>query len=345
MIISWNTTRVCNQFCKHCYRAAGAEPDPNELSTDEGKSLISEIAKAGFKILVLSGGEPLLRADIYDLISHGRDEKLRVVLGTNGTLITPEVAQRLKEAGCARVGISLDDIDPAAHDEWRQMPGAWARSVEAMGQCREAGLAFQIHTTVTERNESVITEMTDLAVELGAAGHHIFFLVPTGRGVGVESESLKAAAYERLLNRLLEKQREIEIELKPTCAPQFMRIAKRKSIPMRYTKGCLAGTSYCVIIPNGDVQPCPYLQLKVGNVRETPFSQIWADNPIFRKLREAEVGGRCAGCDCADICGGCRARAFYYSDGDYMAEEPWCLYRPSQRCGEDASPRQVQPVE
>lgn len=329
MIISWNTTRQCNQYCKHCYRAAGAEPDPDELSTAEGKSLLEEIAKAGFKIMVLSGGEPLMREDIYELCAHGTQQGLRVVLGTNGTLITPEVVKRLKAAGVARVGISLDDIDPAVHDEWRQMPGAWETSVQGMKYCREGGLPFQIHTTVTERNEPIITQMTDLAVELGAAGHHIFFLVPAGRGVDIETETLKARDYERLLNRILDKQRDVEIELKPTCAPQFMRIAKRKNIPMRYTKGCLAGTSYCVIIPNGDVQPCPYLQLKVGNVRETPFSEIWANNPVFQEFRTQKPSGRCHDCDCESICGGCRARAYYYSGGDYMAEEPWCLYRPS----------------
>jgi radical SAM protein with 4Fe4S-binding SPASM domain len=143
------------------------------------------------------------------------------------------------------------------------------------------------------------------------------------------TESLKAKAYERLLGRILEKQRDVEIELKPTCAPQFMRIAQGMGIPMRYTKGCLAGTSYCVITPNGEVQPCPYLQLKVGNVHETPFSEIWASNPVFDKLRDTKPSGRCGECDHESICGGCRARAYYYSGGDYMAEEPWCLYRPS----------------
>jgi putative heme d1 biosynthesis radical SAM protein NirJ2 len=331
MIISWNTTRQCNQLCRHCYRAAGAEPDPDELSTDEGKQLLDEIAKAGFRIMVLSGGEPLMRADIYELIRHGDAAGLRVVLGTNGTLITPQVARDLKAAGCARVGISLDDVDPERHDEWRQMPGAWEQSVQAMRYCQETGLPFQVHTTVTERNEHCITEMTDLAVELGAAAHHVFFLVPTGRGEDIEAETLKARGYERLLNQILDKQREVEIELKPTCAPQFMRIAKRKGIPMRFTKGCLAGTSYCVIIPNGDVHPCPYLQLKVGNVRETPFSEIWAHAPVFQELRTNALKGRCGECDCRDICGGCRARAYYYSGGDYMAEEPWCLYRPVER--------------
>ena len=147
--------------------------------------------------MVLSGGEPLMRGDIYDLCAHGTAQGLRVVLGTNGTLITPEVVRKLKAAGVARVGISLDDLDPAVHDEWRQMPGAWETSVQAMKTCQEGGLPFQIHTTVTERNEGIITQMTDLAVELGAAGHHIFFLVPAGRGVDIEGESLKAIEYER----------------------------------------------------------------------------------------------------------------------------------------------------
>ena len=229
----------------------------------------------------------------------------------------------------ARVGISLDDLDPAVHDQWRQMEGAWQRSVEGMEYCREGGLPFQMHTTVTARNEQIITQMTDLAVELGATGHHLFFLVPAGRGMDVAGESLQAAQYERLLGRILDKQREVQIELKPTCAPQFMRIAKCQGLPMRYTKGCLAGTAYCVITPTGDVQPCPYLPLPVGNVRQTPFTQIWAGNPVFDTLRHTKPSGRCGDCDHEAICGGCRARAFYYSGGDYMAQEPWCLYRPA----------------
>ena len=326
MIISWNTTRQCNLLCKHCYRASDAERDPDELNTEEGFGLLDEIAKAGFKIMVLSGGEPLMREDIYDLIAHGKGLGLRTVLGSNGTLIDHEVAQRLKDAGTARVGISLDSVQPDKHDEFRSCEGAWEKSIAGMKHCRDVGLPFQLHTTVTERNYDEVLEMTDLAVDLGAAGHHIFFLVPTGRGKDLAEESLQAAQYERLLNRILEKQQSVEIELKPTCAPQFMRIAKRKGMNMRFTKGCLAGTSYCVIIPNGDVHPCPYLPIKVGNVRETPFSDIWANAEMFKTLRENDLKGKCGTCDCKEICGGCRARAYYYADGDFMAEEPWCAY-------------------
>ncbi len=330
IIISWNTTRKCNQFCAHCYRDAGPDASEHELTTDEGFKLLDDIKKAGFRIMVLSGGEPLVRPDMLDLVKHGADIGLRVVLGTNGTLLTPEWIENLKEAGCARVGISLDSCEASIHDEFRRMPGAWETTVNAMNDCKRLGMPFQMHTTVTERNYDEIVRMTDLAVELGAAAHHVFFLVPTGRGTDIEQETIKASQYEKLLNDICKKQQEVDIELKPTCAPHFMRIAKRREIPMRFTKGCLAGTHYCVITPDGDVHPCPYLPIKVGNVHDKPFDEIWDTAPLFHELREADLKGRCGSCDCADICGGCRARAYYYNDGDYMAEEPWCLYRPAE---------------
>ena len=323
MIISWNTTQECNIRCVHCYRDAGSK-HAEELDTAEGKQLIEQIAKAGFKILILSGGEPLMRADIYELIRHAKEQGLRPVLGTNGILITPEVAVKLKEAGLARAGISLDSVDAGRHDEFRKWPGAWQGAVDGMAACRAAGLPFQIHTTAMNWNEPEITELTDFAVSAGAAGHHIFFLVPVGRGKDIEDTSLHTEQYESLLGRILDKQQQVEIELKPTCAPQFMRIAKERGMKMRFTKGCLAGTAYCVIIPNGDVHPCPYLPMKVGNVRQTPFDEMWAKSEIFQDLRHQPLKGACGRCGYDDICGGCRARAYYYSDGDYLAEEPWC---------------------
>lgn len=330
MIISWNTTRECNLACKHCYRDAG-ERDPRELTTAEGIALLDEIAKAGFRIMVFSGGEPMLRADIYDLIRHAASVGLHPVLGSNGMLIDRAAAQRLKEAGAERVGISLDSPDPDFHNRLRQHPEAWEQAVAGMEACRAVGLPFQVHTTVTEHNQDQVLAVTDFAVEIGAAAHHIFFLVPAGRAVDIEQDTLRAAEYERLLRAIVRKQRETPIELKPTCAPQFMRIARQEGVPMRFEKGCLAGTSYCVILPNGDVQPCPYLPLTVGNVRETPFSEIWAHNEVFERLRTAPLLGKCGGCEYEEICGGCRARAYFYSGGEMMAEEPWCAYRPKAR--------------
>ncbi len=323
MIISWNTTQQCNINCVHCYRDAGAKR-ADELSTVEGKKLLSEIAKAGFKIMILSGGEPMLRSDIYELITHAAVAGLRPVLGTNGIMLTGEVAAKLKSAGLMCAGISVDSCDPERHDTFRGVKGAWQQTMNGIRNCREAGLPFQIHTTVTNWNENEVTRITDLAVELGAVAHHIFFLVPAGRGKDIEETTLKTAEYEALLTRILDKQRATSIEIKPTCAPQFMRIAKERGVPMRYTRGCLAGTSYCVILPNGDVQPCPYLPLKVGNVRETAFDTIWKDSQVFKELRHEPLKGGCGSCGFDSLCGGCRARAYYYSEGDYLAEEPWC---------------------
>ncbi|MEW5762313.1 MAG: putative heme d1 biosynthesis radical SAM protein NirJ2 [Bacillota bacterium] len=329
MLVSWNATNACNLSCAHCYRDAGAARRA-ELDTGEARELIDRVAAAGFKIFIFSGGEPLLREDIYDLVAHACRRGLRPVFGTNGTLITAQVARRLKDAGAAVMGISLDSTDPAAHDRFRGTNGAWEAAVAGMRYCAEAGLPFQVHTTVVDWNYGEVEALTDLAVQLGARGHHVFFLVPTGRAVEIEHTSLRAAQYEHLLRRLLEKQRTTGIEVKPTCAPQFMRIARQLGIPVKYSRGCLAGLAYCLVDPVGNVQPCAYLDVVAGNVREQPFDVIWRTAEVFTRLRTRAYGGACGRCEYRDVCGGCRARAWYYH-GDYMAEEPWCLYRPRQQ--------------
>ncbi|MBO8128716.1 MAG: putative heme d1 biosynthesis radical SAM protein NirJ2 [Peptococcaceae bacterium] len=325
MLVSWNTTNACNLQCAHCYRDAGAQ-SAQELSTVEGKALIDEVAAAGFKIMIFSGGEPLMRDDIYELIGYATSCGLRPVLGSNGTLITSEVARMLKDAGACAIGISLDSMDRAAHDSFRARNGAWEAAVQGMRHCREAGLPFQIHTTVMDWNYDEVEKLTDFAVEIGAMAHHIFFLVPTGRAVNIADSSLKAVQYEKLLRRIMKKQEQVPIEVKPTCAPQFMRIARQLGVATRFTRGCIAGIAYCLINPLGGVQACAYLDEVVGNVRETPFSQIWREAELFQNLRTRRYKGNCGTCQYNDICGGCRARAYFYS-GDYMGEEPWCLYR------------------
>ncbi|SFR10218.1 putative heme d1 biosynthesis radical SAM protein NirJ2 [Desulfoscipio geothermicus] len=324
MLVSWNTTNACNLFCKHCYRESGVRA-AEELNTAEGFKLIDEIARAGFKIMIFSGGEPLMRDDIYELIQYAARSGMRPVLGSNGTLITPGVAADLKGAGAMAVGISLDSTDPAKHDTFRSSTGAWQAAVDGMQACREAGLPFQVHTTVLEWNNEEIEDLTDLSVDMGARGHHIFFMVPAGRAVNIEAETLRAEQYEQLLQRIITKQGRVDIELKPTCAPQFMRIARQMGVNMRFSRGCLAGTSYCIISPRGDVQPCAYLNIPLGNVRQTPFDKIWRENDVLQRLRTLDYSGGCGTCAFKKICGGCRARAYFYH-GDYMAEEPWCLY-------------------
>ncbi|WP_027338868.1 putative heme d1 biosynthesis radical SAM protein NirJ2 [Halonatronum saccharophilum] len=324
MIISWNTTKRCNLYCEHCYRDSGPETSSDELSTEEAKKLLEEIAKAGFKIMIFSGGEPLLRDDIYELITHAKNLKMRPVMGTNGTMIDLEVAKRLKEAGLARVGISLDSIDSCSHDDFRGEEGAWQKTIEGIRNCHSVSLDTQINTTITDRNYEELEKITDLAVQLGSKAHHPFFLVPTGRGRDIEKESLRSKRYRKMINRILDKQAEVDIELKPTCAPQFMPMAKEQGVYMRFSRGCIAGIAYCCILPDGDVHICPYLPVKVGNVLENPLDQIWESSKVFNELRAMEYGGNCGRCKNIEICGGCRARAYYYSDGDYLAEEPWC---------------------
>jgi putative heme d1 biosynthesis radical SAM protein NirJ2 len=314
-------------FCDHCYRDAGARL-ADELTTDEAKKLIREIKSAGFKIMIFSGGESVMRSDIFELGSYATEVGLRAVLGTNGTLITEEVAKKLKEAGFMAAGVSLDSLDSQKNDRFRKLENAHDLAIQGMLNLKKAGLSFQIHTTVMDWNVDELEDITDFAIEIGAVGHHVFFLVPTGRGVNIEDEALRKVEYEKTITRLMKKQTEVKIEIKPTCAPQFMRIAGQKNIPVRFSRGCLAGISYCIINPKGDVQPCAYLDIPVGNVKEKPFDEIWRDSKLFKELRTMEYGGKCGDCNFIDTCGGCRARAYYYSNGDYMAEDNWCLYKP-----------------
>lgn len=325
MIVSWNTTNACNMYCDHCYREAGCKAE-EELSTSEAKTMLEQIARAGFKIMIFSGGEPLLRPDILELVAYATKLGLRPVFGTNGTLITLDMAKKLKEAGAMGMGISLDSMDAKKHNEFRKFPNAWEGAVQGMKNCREAGLPFQIHTTVMDWNSHELEAMTDFAVELGAVAHHFFFLVPTGRAKTIEAESLRAEQYEAVLTRIMKKQTEVDIELKPTCAPQFMRIAAQMGVKTRFRRGCLAGTAYCIISPRGKVQPCAYLNMELGDVRETPFDEIWKNSEVLNTLRTLEYKGGCGTCEFKRACGGCRARAACYNNGDYMAEEPWCLY-------------------
>lgn len=326
MILSWNTTKKCNLFCKHCYRDSGPEVESiNELDTDEGKRLIDEIKSAGFKILILSGGEPLLREDIFEIASYTSKSGLRPALGSNGTLITPEVAEDLIQSGISVVSISLDSLQCEYHDKFRNVTGAWEKAVFGIKNALTAGLKVQVNTTLTENNFDQFEKIVDFVTDLGVHALHPFFLVPTGRAEEIEGDILKMDNYFQMIRIVMEKQENIDLELKPTCAPQFVPIAKDMGISTRFTRGCIAGISYCCILPNGDVHICPYLPVKVGSIREKPFDEIWTQSKIFGKLRNfKKYEGCCGECSRIDICGGCRARAYYYSEGNFMSGDPWC---------------------
>ncbi len=328
MLISWNTTKRCNLYCKHCYRESGIEEDTSlELTTEEGKKLIREIKASGFFLLILSGGEPLLRPDILDFVAQAKQVGLIPAMGTNGTLVTPEMAKALKEAGLRGIAISVDSLDKGYHDDFRGKEGAYDRTQAGIENALAAGLQVQINLTLTENNQDQFEKVVDYYEAKGVHAVHPFFLVPTGRALSMEAEGLRSQAYFSMIRSILEKQKTSKIELKPTCAPQFMPMAKMMGVEQRFTRGCLAGTAYCCITPVGDVNICPYLPISVGNVREKPFTDIWRDSDVFARLRDfGNYKGECGSCQDREICGGCRARAYYYQQ-DYMAEEPWCFRR------------------
>jgi len=323
MILSWNVTKKCNLSCRHCYRDAG-ERDPDELNTSEAKELILEIRGAGFNILILSGGEPLLRKDIYELITFASGVGLRPVLGTNGTLIDENAARELKRSGLACAGISVDSLDPEVHDDFRKIKGAWMRTMNGIEACRKEGLDFQVHTTVTRSNHEGINRITEFAADSGARAHHVFFLVPVGRASAINDLLLSTGEYQCLVTALAREQKKSRIEIKAVCAPQFSALSIREKIETRFKKGCLAGISYCCILPNGDVHPCPYMHIKAGNTRQIPFSRMWKESPIFNELRTRSYKGICGTCEYGQSCGGCRARAFHWT-GDHMHEDPFCF--------------------
>ena len=326
MIISWNTTKRCNLSCKHCYRESGPDvTSTSDLDTAQGKTLIGQIRDAGFKILILSGGEPLLRDDIFELASYANSNSLRPALGSNGTLISGKIAEKIVSSGISVVSISLDSATDKYHDDFRNSSGSWNKAVNGIKNSIDAGLKVQINTTLTGNNFEQFEDVVDLATNMGVGSVHPFFLVPTGRGVNIEQDSLKRDKYFQMIKMVMKMQGNSDLELKPTCAPQFIPISKEMGVETRFTRGCIAGINYCCILPNGDVHICPYLPVKTGNVVDKPFNKIWSDSEVFKKLRNfKEYEGQCGSCNNLNICGGCRARAYYYNQGNYMSEDPWC---------------------
>ncbi len=339
-LLAWEVTRRCNLACLHCRAAAGSGPYPGELTTDEGVALLTDLAQMGQAVVILTGGEPLLREDIFDLAAHGTRKGLRMVMAVNGTLLTPAIAARLKEVGIQRVSISLDGATAASHDRLRAVPGAYPGAMEGIAACRKAGLPFQVNTTVTKANLPELPAIYELALKLNAAAHHVFVLVPMGRGEALKDELVSPAQYEETLRWLLNRQQEGRLHLKPTCAPQYYRLwrqeaqARGEKVTSQthgmeaMTKGCLGGQGFAFVSYNGEVQPCGYLELLAGDIRERPFPEIWADSPLFQQLRSVDdYRGKCHGCQYRKVCGGCRARA-YALTGDVMAEDPICPYEP-----------------
>jgi heme b synthase len=339
-LLAWEATRRCNLACLHCRAAAGSGPYPGELTTEEGVRFLDDLSKMGNVVVILTGGEPLLRDDILELAAHGTGRGHRMVMAVNGTLLTPAMATRLKDVGIQRLSISIDGASAASHDRLRAVPGAYEGALAGIAACREAGLPFQINTTVTRANRAELAAIFDLAISLEAAAHHVFVLVPTGRGEEIRDQLVHPAEYEETLGWLLDRQKEGRLFIKPTCAPQYYRLWRQDAAargeritPTTHgleamTKGCLGGQGFAFVSYKGEVQPCGYLELVAGNVRETPFAEIWANSQLFQQLRRVDdYRGKCHSCQYRKVCGGCRARA-YALTGDVLAADPICPYEP-----------------
>ena len=335
-LISWNITSGCNLACDHCYLAA-AKVGKDELTTAEGLDLIGQMADMGTEMLILTGGEPLLRADAYDLAECASKKGITVVMGSNGILITEAVAKRLAGSGVMSVGISLDAITPKDHDSFRGLPGAWSRAVAGIDQCQAAGIGVLVHTTVTQWNCAQLPQLLEFASARGVQGVMIYFLVCTGRGEKLTD--ITPGQYEQTLQYLVEAQNHYPgMMVRARCAPHFTRIAAQQGSSLLGSAGCMAATSYCRITPRGDLTPCPYLPLVAGNVKEYTLRQIWEGSRHLKALRGPQLAGRCGVCEFADGCVGCRARAFA-TTGDYLGEDPWCDYQPVG--GLAAAPREL----
>jgi AdoMet-dependent heme synthase len=345
LVISWNMTLRCNLKCAHCYiNAEGPKTTTEELSTDAAKMLIHQITEVSKPLLILSGGEPLLREDIYEIIKYGADRGLRMGMGSNGMLIDDEVAKKLKEAGMWTVAISLDSNIPEHHDKFRGVEGCWQHAVDAIKALKKAGIQVQVNCTVTQQNYDEVDDVMALAENLGVENFHLFFLVPTGRGTDIED--ITPQMYEDMITNTLAKTTKYKLNVKPSCAPQFMRVAKEQGVDMsRWVRGCMAGLYYCRIYPSGEVTPCPYMPVSLGNIREKSFKDIWFNSEVFQSLRDFDqLKGKCGVCEHNSICGGCRARAYGVTTeqmdfcgalheptemkGDYLTEDPWCVYQP-----------------
>ncbi len=394
-LIFWEVTKGCNLRCIHCRASATELSSPNDLPTHAALGIIDQIAAAANPILVLSGGEPLYRSDIFQLARYATDKGLRVALATNGTMVTKEVARMIVDSGVKRVSISLDGADAATHDSFRAIPGAFDAAVQGLRNLQALGMSTQINTTIARHNAHQLPEVLKLAKSLGADALHTFLLVPVGCGVDIAAEQMVPPdEYERMLNWFYDQSLEGGIELKATCAPHYFRVVRQRraaehrsadaaaqahapvaqpsgSSPIgpadmmmpgstgillkpqatghpgsqprgqhtghpsghphdmnAMTKGCLAGTGVCFISHEGEVYPCGYLPVIAGDLRKQAFADIWENSVVFNALRDTgNLSGKCGCCEFRNVCMGCRARAFAAS-GNYMAEEPFCVYEP-----------------
>ncbi len=343
--IAWEITRRCNLRCIHCRSASETVVKEHpDFSTEEAFRILEDIASYAKPVVVLSGGEPLLRTDVFDIAQKGTELGLRMCLATNGTLIDDDRCRRIKESGIKIVSLSLDGSTAEIHDDFRKQEGAFEGTIRAAELFRKHGIEFIINSSFTKRNQKEIPKVYRLAKELGATAWYMFMIVPTGRGEEIMSELISKEDYEKILewHYHMEKD-EKDILVRPTCAPHYYRIVRQKAKEegIRFerrslkfstggAKGCIAGQLICLIDVDGNLLPCSYFPKSAGNIFRQSFKEIWENSELFKELRDFKgYKGRCGACEYIHVCGGCRARA-YAVYGDYLEEEPFCSYVPKK---------------
>ncbi len=341
--IAWEITRRCNLRCVHCRSASEEEIKGHpDFSTAEAFRIIDDIASYAKPVIVLSGGEPLKREDVFEIARYGTEKGLRMCLATNGTLVNEEVCEKIKSSGVRIVSLSLDGSGEEVHDDFRSQKGAFAGTINAARLFKKNGIEFIINSSFTKRNQEEIPKVYKLAKELGATAWYMFMIVPTGRGEEIMNELISKEEYEEILDWHYDMEMdEGEMLVRPTCAPHYYRVvlqqAKKKGDKFKRrtlkfstggAKGCIAGQLICLIDVDGNVLPCSYFPKAAGNIREKSFKDIWENSELFKNLRDfKKYKGKCGSCEYINVCGGCRARA-YSVYGDYLEEEPFCSYVP-----------------
>jgi len=345
-LVVWDVTYACNLKCKHCYASAG-EPLKDELTTEEAKQVIDKLDRASVPIIAFSGGEPLVRKDILELAKYANDKGIYVAVATNGTLITEEKAREMKESGIQFTQISLDGASAETHDSFRGINGVYEKTIQGIKNCVNEGFFVNIATTATKYNYKEIPKIMDLCEELGVNWFMLYNFVPTGRGAFISENDLTPSQREQLLNELWRRLKNGGKVSVLSTAPQFARVAleaevgkNEKIVPTHFFNpqlsdklvnlaefvgGCGCGRFYCAIRPNGNIDPCVFFPLTVGNIKEDDFEDLWKNNVILKELRNKDIlEGNCGKCNYRYYCGGCRARAYGYT-GNYLAPDPGCI--------------------
>lgn len=341
-LLFWESTIRCNLHCAHCRRVEADAAVDSDLTTAQAMGLIDQLAGVGqaqgfMPLLVFSGGEPLCRNDIFELIEYAVAQGIKCALATNGTLIDPTMAARVKAAGVERVSVSLDGATGQIHNKLRKLEGSFEAAVHGIECLRQCGVPFQINMTLTRYNAHQLDDVFALAETLGAVAVHLFMLVPVGCGEEfAEEDMLSADQYEQLLDRIAKKEHTGRLEIKVTCGPHYERVIRQQKLPHKHaSKGCLAGSGVLFVGHSGEVFPCGYLPIHCGNILQTPLVKIWADSPDLARMRDTQqLKGKCGVCGYRAVCGGCRARA-YAATGDYMEAEPMCVYTPQRKDSDD----------